>query len=272
MVADFWLAMEEAERARTLSLWGLRELQRSLEREEQRLGMSRDDPHLPEDARRVLQAAWERSEIARIEISNGHPHLNAQALLSMNSALDALVEEFVPAMREISLRAFIDQTLAQAEDAEPEAAAALTPKVRDRIREAAREVLGKKIPALEKLRDSGTKRYERLLKQVDLAAPADRPIPADLDHALTKVGALRDVLVHRAGRVDARARAQAPSLRYEDGELVRISTDEYRIYSAAIRCYAQEIVFRSVRHWPEASDEHDGPQLADWRNYCRVEA
>ena len=40
---------------------------------------------------------------------NGHPHLNAQALISMNSALDALVEEFVPAMREIRVQWLTDR-------------------------------------------------------------------------------------------------------------------------------------------------------------------
>src|SRR5688500_17168031 len=82
MVADFWDAMEEAERVRMLGIMGLHELQHMVEREEQRLGVSKSDVGLPEGLARTLQAAWERAELARIEIANGHPHLNAQALLS----------------------------------------------------------------------------------------------------------------------------------------------------------------------------------------------
>lgn len=270
MVADFWQAMEEAERVRLLSILGLHELRHALEREEARLGFSRDDENLSDEVLRTLQAAWERSEMARIEIENGHPHLNAQALLSMNSALDALVEEFVPSMRDIFVHALIDQAVTRAEEQEPAAAEKLTPDVRERIREAAHAVLAEKMPKLERLRDSGIKRYERLLAQVGLGAPSDRPIPSDLDQALTELGALRDVLVHRAGRVNAKALEQAPSLLYGDGELVRISESDYRTYSAAIRCYSQEVLFRSVRHWPEATDEKDGPNLAAWRDYYRV--
>jgi hypothetical protein len=77
----------------------LHELQHALERQEARLGVSGDDDNLSDDVVRALQAAWERAEMARIEIDNGHPHLSAQALLSMNSALDALIEEFVPSNR-----------------------------------------------------------------------------------------------------------------------------------------------------------------------------
>lgn len=272
MVADFWLAMEEAERVRFLSILGLDELRHALEREEARLGVSRQDADLFDDVARTLQAAWERGEMARIEIETGHPHLNAQALLSMNSALDALVEEFVPSMRDIFVHALIDQAVARAEEQEPDAAGKLTRDMRERIREAAHAVLAQKLPKLERLRDSGIERYERLLAQVGLVAPTDRPIPDDLDQALTELGALRDVLMHRAGRVDAKALEQAPSLPYSDGELVRISDADYRMYSAAIRCYSQEILFRSVRRWPEASDDKDGFRLTDWRDYYRVGA
>lgn len=63
-------------------------------------------------------------------------------------------------------------------------------------------------------------------------APEDRPIPDDLEIALTELGAVRNVLVHRAGRIDAQA----------------------------------------LRSWPEVSDDRDGPNLARWRDYVRVTA
>ena len=48
------------------------------------------------------------------------------------------------------------------------------------------------------------------------------------------------------GKVDARALKQAPSLRYQDGELVRVSDKDYRTYSAAVRCYAAEVILCSI--------------------------
>jgi hypothetical protein len=272
-VADFWDAMEEAERVRTLGVWGLHELEHALEREEERLGGARTDADLPDALASQLQAAWERSEMARLELANGHPHLNAQALLSMNSALDALVEEFVPAMRAIRVDQLVDQVFRRAEQQEPEAARELRSEARERLVEATRHVLATSVlPKLKQMRGSGIERYEPLLAQEGLAAPSDRPIPDDLSQAIAELGALRDVLMHRAGRVDLRALEQVPSLRYHEGGLVRISPDEYRLYSAALRCYSAEIIFRSIRNWPETSDENDGPNLANWRNYYVIGA
>jgi hypothetical protein len=77
--------------------------------------------------------------------------------------------------------------------------------------------------------------------------------------------------MHRAGRVDARALEQAPTLRYDDGDLVRISRADYRTYSAAIRCYAQDVLLRPMRSWPELKKE-DLPNLAQWRAWCAINA
>src|SRR5437016_4921884 len=68
-VADFWDAMEEAERVRMLGVLGLHELKRFLEREEARLGASRADDNLPGPVAGQLQAAWERTEMACLEIA-----------------------------------------------------------------------------------------------------------------------------------------------------------------------------------------------------------
>jgi hypothetical protein len=48
MVADFWDAMEEAERTRMLGVLGLHELTKTLEREEREQGITRDDADLDE--------------------------------------------------------------------------------------------------------------------------------------------------------------------------------------------------------------------------------
>ncbi len=79
---------------------------------------------------------------------------------------------------------------------------------------------------------------------------------------LAEVVALRHVLAHRAGRVDERALKQAPALRYADGELVRVTRAEYRLYSAALWTYGEEVIRRLM------GDLVPAPPLADWRqNY-----
>jgi hypothetical protein len=75
---------------------------------------------------------------------------------------------------------------------------------------------------------------------------------------------LRDVWVHRAGRVDARALDQAPTLRerYQEGQFVRFTADDYRTYSAALRCYGEEVIGRLIPPAPEHR-----VVLSDWRLY-----
>lgn len=261
MVADYWAAVEEVERTRMMGILGLHEIQRAYEREKKHFDETGGDRQREHE----VQVYWQRAELARAEIENSHPALNAQALIGLNSALDALVEQFAPAILDLSFRAIADAGLKRIEEVMPGTAGKISPEERPKVLEA---ILGKiDLPKLKHLSGSGIARYEARLEQVGLRAPEDRPIPADLDQALTEVGAIRDILIHRAARVDERAKAQAPTLPYEQGELVRLSDENYRTYSAAIRCYGHEVVYRSFRRWPEVSDQEDGPDLANWREY-----
>lgn len=266
MIADFWAAMEEADRTRMAAIFGLHELQRGLKRERERFEADGEN----EEAEAELQALWERAELARAEIENDHPAFNAQALIAMNSALDALIEQFVEAVRDLPFLV----RMKEAEKQVPEAVEILTPEMREAMLEKLREAF--KVSKLERLgrEGGGTARYEPLLKQVALDAPGDRPIPDDLDQALAEIGALRDVLIHRAGRVDEKAFEKASSLRerFEEGELVRLSGEDFRTYSAAIRCYGAKVIHRFYRRWPDLSDPDGGPNLANWRGYYTVGA
>jgi hypothetical protein len=272
IVADFWNAFEEAERARTFGIAGLHELQHALERTEAELGVSRDDESLDRRAVAELQVAWERAEMARAEIEAGHPHHNVQALLAINSALDSLVEELAPALRAMRIDWLIDNAFERADAELPEAVAQVSPEMRRAIVEAARSVVDGQVPEPKQLRGEGADRYEAVLAHEGLGAAADRPIPENLADTLTELSAIRDVLVHRAGRIDERALKAAPSLRgrYRDGELIRVTREDYRIYSAAVRCYAMEVLYRPLRSSPAADDATHGPDLANWRGYCRV--
>ena len=272
MIADFWDAIEEAERVRTLGLMGMEELTHSLEREERRLEVKRDSEQLTAAQARSLQAAFERTEWAKAELANESPHANAQALISMTSALDAMVEELVKHWREVLVERIARHVL----DKSRERAGATWNAADSRVLEAVEDVIGREaermVPSALRPAGKGTERYEKPLARIGLEAPADRPIPLDLDAALAELGALRDVLVHRAGRVDERALRHAPDLPYEAGQLVRLSRQDYRRYSAAVRCYAQEICYRGIRNWPETSEEEHGPNLEGWREYVLVNA
>jgi hypothetical protein len=272
-VGDYWVAMEEAEQTRMLSVLGIYELRGVLERYEREHGVSRGDADLDPSHRGEMQALWERAELAAAAIATDFAAVNAQALLAMNGALDAMVEEFAPAMRDMALRTIAEQIAKRAEAEQPGAASKVDEVTRAALIEAMVATADESLPKLDRLRGSGAERYEARLRGAGLGTAADRPIPPDLDEALIEFGAIRDVLTHRHGRMDTKALQQAPSLarRYSDGDFVRLNGNDYRTYSAAIHCYGQDVAMRPMRSWPEVSDA-DLPDLAGWRGYYMLGA
>ena len=190
----------------------------------------------------------------------------------MLSALDGMVEELVPAFGRMLIDMRVHEAAERAKTSEADACAKLTAEQLKAATTAIREHLLSRLPPLKRPKGKGTDRYEIALNQVGLGAPCDRPIPEDLDEALTEVGVLRDVLVHRAGRVDGRGLAAAPSLmsRYADGGFVRVTRADYRRYSAAIRCYGAEISRRAMLGLYDGT-QHD-VDLAQWRDWYRINA
>jgi hypothetical protein len=271
-VGDYWEAMEEAEQTRMLSVLGIYELSGVLERYERKHGVSRDDANLDPARKREMQALWEQAELASAAIATDFAAVNAQALLTMNSALDAMVEEFAPAMRDLAVAGMADQLMRAAEGANPEAAE-LDENTRAALKEALVRMLDGRLPKLNRLTGSGAERYETHLRGAGLGTASDRPIPADLDEALTEFGAIRNVLTHRHGRMDTKALQQAPSLsgRHGEGDFVRLRRHDYRTYSAAIQCYGQDVAMRPMRSWPEVTDAQL-PDLKGWRGYYRLGA
>ena len=169
----------------------------------------------------------------------------------------------MPRAREMLVEHQAQVLIDEARKQEPDAAASVGDAALDVIRQAAQKVLSERLGSFDASpRGAGAKRWEDVLRNAGLQAPPERPIPADLDQALTEVVALRHVLAHRAGRVDARALAQAPSLRYADGDLVRVTHANYLVYSAALWTYGQEVIRRLL------GDLAPAPPLANWReNY-----
>lgn len=272
-VGDYWDAIEETEQTRMLAVLGLYELRGVLERYEREHGVSYGAPDLDAAQRGEMQALWERAELAAAAIATDFAAINAQALLAMNGALDAMVEQFAPAMRDIAVKVNAKQFVKAAEQAHPEAANQIDEATREAIVEAVVATINESLPKLRRPGGSGTERYEALLRKVGLGTPQSRPIPADLDKALTEFGAIRDVLTHRHGRMDPKALGQAPSLaqRYKDGDFIRLNSDDYRTYSAAIRCYGQDVAMRPMHSWPEVGNA-DLPDLSQWRTYRMIGA
>jgi len=268
-VGDFRAAVEEADRVRLLGIWGLHELSQAVSHERLRLGLEADQADCEPEHVSALQAAWERAQMAQAEIDNEYPHLNATALVSLYSALDALVEYLLVGARDFFVNAYREHLIRTLEDHPlPHLDAATRAKLVETAEDMVTEMLGLKDATRLTLKSSGATRYEEGLREVGLSAPPDRPIPPDLDEALQEVGALRDVWTHRAGRVDVRALRQAPSLqdRYQKGQFIRFSRDDYRTYSAALACYGEEVIGR-LMHPPE-----NRVVLADWRSYCALNA
>jgi hypothetical protein len=261
VVADWWAAMGAAERTRKLADWGLHELTESEAHERHRL-QAEGRMNAPQIAI-ALNAARERAKLARADKENQLVEHNAMTLISMVGALDALVEELAPRARGMLIAHQARVMMEQARRQKPGAAAKLDKPVLKAIEQATRDLLADRLESFDPYpRGAGAKRWEDVLSQVGLQARPGRPIPGDLDEALIEVVALRHVLAHRAGRVDRRALKQAPTLRYADGDLVRITRAEYRRYSAALWTYGEEIIHRLLK------DLAPAPSLHDWlQNY-----
>ena len=253
VIADWRSAMEAAERVRRLADWGLHELRESEELERLRLQRKHRDADYEAQA---LRAARERAALAVAEADNQMVELNAMTLVAMMSATDALVEELVPQAYEMLIEWRVREMMDEAAPQHPEASARLPDEQLGQMRRVLIDALNERLGDIEGVpRGAGVKRWEQPLSKVGLAAPKDRPIPSDLVQTLSEIIQLRHVIVHRAARVDPKALANAPSLPYADGDLVRIDRAGYKRYSAALWTYGEEILHRmgfgpsALDHW-----------------------
>lgn len=266
VVADWWAAMEAAERTRTVARLGTHLLTGALEIEEQRLGATRGDPEVPSRVAAALEAAWQRAELARAEEAAEFVELNAMTIVAMVGALDALVEMLVPRARELWAKMTTAQLMEKVGETEPEALAKLDEATLEKVREVLEGFVAERLPPTRRARGAGAERWEAVLRTAGLGARPGRELPEDLQQALQEVMALRNVLVHRAGRVDAAALRQAPTLGYREGDLARVSRADYRCYSAAIWTYGDEVVGRLLGSLATP------PDLKHWRDNVTINA
>jgi hypothetical protein len=99
--------------------------------------------------------------------------------------------------------------------------------------------LSKKLPAVE--------RWEDALGRVGLGETSDRPLPSDLRDTLNELGEIRNVLLHRMGRLDHRAlnAVREGPWRSIDEEVI-IDPPLYRRYVAALWSFSDEVLQRSI--------------------------
>ena len=237
------------------------------------LGLVKVSSQLVEDSSadtRTRQAKWEQSHMAQLMIDGDHAYLNGMTLISIYSAVDALIERLVPSRVEamIAMRA-----LAILDELGLDLADARTEQLFKAVMASAQasETLAKIAKSAGRVGSGGLSRYERHLRVTDLADFPGRPFPDDLDAALKEIGALRDVLVHGGARVDAKAVAKAPTLPergYPEGSFVRIGRKDYRTYSAALFTFAEEVLDRM-----RLQIGQDRPNcLAAWRDNATLNA
>jgi hypothetical protein len=105
--------------------------------------------------------------------------------------------------------------------------------------------------------------WEDLLKRIKLRPMPGRPLPDDLRHTLNEFGAIRNVILHRMGRIDERALEQVIGGPWTTvDELVIIDDDLYRLYIAALIAYQAEINdrIRNLLKLPPLVD------ITEWRS------
>lgn len=263
---DFRHSLEEAQRTRQLGYLGLDELAASYDREKLKVSGSKDDAKLLRRRQAKLQGHWERSAMAKAELENDAPHLNASALVSVLSALDALVEGTPSTLVKIVAGISLDKFM----EGMPDEAKAQFSDMPDEMQQGIKKVIEKRFREVhamstERMGGSGVERYEALLREVGLGHPeGSSSIPASLDEAMREAHSIRNVLVHRGGRIDERALRTAPSLKLEVGHFIRLGRDEYRRFYAAVYTYGHLVIGRFFGPYaPEIN-------LDDWESNYEV--
>lgn len=253
-IQDFWLALERAERNRSLAIWGMTALQRADER---------DAPIMSEGER---IAARERREMVDLEQADEFAYLNAVTLVSMYGALDALVEGLCPEIRERAPE-FLASSLLQRVIRENEQLPVLDADRNKALIEMIASVIAQEWPRSGELRNGGTARYESHLKAAGLPTPPGR-VPVSLDQAMSELWAIRNAFVHRAGPINEADLKGSPTLRFPLGTEVALTAAEFRKYSAAVRAYGSEIVARVLSIGSVESDI----DLQQWSSHYVVGA
>ena len=89
-------------------------------------------------------------------------------------------------------------------------------------------------------RAGGVERFEALFRTFGMASPID----AEIARNLLELSAVRNLLVHRRGVVDARFRQQCPWVTRELGSQLLLTHEDYHRYFDAVDLYVFEVTQR----------------------------
>lgn len=207
------------------------------------------------------QVAWERRELGQAEIDGDFGWLNASTLVALHGALDTLVEGVGPATDGVVVPLAAREMLSEVLAEKAEEYSAISEDYLEAFVDVVASLMlgGRKY---ETLRSNGAERWENVLRHVNFALPDDQPVPEDLSRALTEACVLRDVLVHRGGRVDTKAAKACASLGFEVDEFIRLPTRRTRELSAAIIAYGLNVTHRAAARFGAGEAPHLNE---DWR-------
>lgn len=245
-VADFFDAVGEVIRVRRFVLLGAESVARGVDDGNDRMSS---------------QAALERRALGRAEIEGGFGWLNASTVIWLHSAVDALVERLGPTIDDVVPRIVAAQVVDKVVLENPELAARVTKGQLASIGDALTAVLLEN-SHYRRPAGNGARRWEEVLGLAGLTRP-DRPIPTDLDRVLVEACVLRNVLVHRAGRIDEKALVECPTLRFSEGEYVRLQAAETLEIAAALIAYGSDVAYRILTR-PDVGRLGD---LDSWRDH-----
>jgi hypothetical protein len=195
------------------------------------LELSRDE--LGDQADYELKRAEYNAKIAAVEVANDHPLLHAQATIAIWGSLETLVRDFLAFW-------IVDK---------PEAKALEQVKTL-KIGFGEYEALPSEDRAaylLERLEDrlgcrnyGGIERFEAVFRLFGLSSSLESQIVRDL----LELSAVRNLLVHRRGIVDARFKTKCPWISNPVGSQFIVSHKDYHRYFDAVDLYVFEIIQR----------------------------
>ena len=175
-------------------------------------------------------------EFAEKEIAEGYPRLFGQATVALWGLLECLVHDFTCSLLAYYPPAWQATDLLKVEVSVCEYQA-MSPEER----------IEYVVDWLErKKKADGVARFENVLNVFGLSGA----IEDDIKKALFELQHVRNVLAHRAGRVDGRLISACPWLAAKSKERVRINKERFMLYLDACYAYASALLGRVKRRFP----------------------
>lgn len=197
-----------------------------------------DEKHRTPEHEKVIVTAQRDADLAEREIATGFPILFANALVALWSLLEETIRATVAAWLKN------DPTVWQVD---------VIAKLRVRLGEYERLSKEERYYYVAELMESetsaglrnGVARFEAMLKPLSL----DGPVPDELRKDMFELGQVRNVIVHRGGRIDRQLTNSCPWLNFEVGNELSIKKEQFDQYLKAVQNYVLLIVCRIGEHF-----------------------